>query len=212
MGGAKSESSSRSSENKPKSRRWKQRLGFALFGLLFLLTLVAMSIARYPQNHLHPPAADIALVLGARSHNGQMLPVFQARVDYALHLYRQGTVKKILFTGGANVPEKISQAEVARRYAIERGIPDTDILIEALSMRTLENFREAVKLLPDPGLSVLIVSDPLHLKRAMLMAQDVGLKAEPAPVPQTLVRSPWNRFKFLVRETFGYIYYWLFRR
>jgi uncharacterized SAM-binding protein YcdF (DUF218 family) len=187
-------------------------LGLALLGTAILLALVAMSIARYPQDHLNPPSADIAMVLGARSQDGRLLPVFRARVDYALHLYREGKVKKVLFTGGANVPEKISQAEVARRYAIEQGLPEADLLVEELSMRTLENFREAVKILPDPGASVLIVSDPLHLKRAMLMAKDVGIRAEPAPVPQTLVRSRWNRFKFLVRETFGYVYYWLFRR
>ena len=212
MGVAKSGSSSRSSGNEPKARRWKRRLGLALLGLTILPATVAMSIARYPQNHYNPPAADVAMVLGARSHNGALLPVFRTRVDYALLLYREGKVKKLLFTGGPNVPETIAQAEVARRYAIEQGIPDSDILVEELSMRTLENFREAVKVLPDPNAKVLIVSDPLHLKRAMLMAQDVGLKAEPAPVPQTLVRSRWNRFKFLLRETFGYIYYWLLRK
>jgi len=213
MGVAKSESSSRSSENKPKGRPWKRGLRFIALSSAMILVAVAVSIARYPQSHLDPPAADVALVLGARSRDSAPLPVFRARIDYALQLYREGKVKKILFTGGPNVPEKISQAEVAKRYAMELGLPEANLLVESVSMRTLENFREAVKILPDPqGTSVLIVSDPLHLKRAMLMAKDLGLKASPAPVPQTLIRSPWSRWKFLVRETFGYVYYWLFRR
>lgn len=209
MGGAKSGSSSRSSESKPKRRKWIAAL---LLAAGILLALVAMSIARYPQSHLQPPDAEYALVLGARSLDSGPLPVFQGRIDYALELYRQGKVKKILFTGGPNFPEKISQAEIAKRYAVERGIPEGDILLEPLSMRTLENFREAVKVLPEPQASVLVVTDPFHLKRAMLMAEDVGMKAEAAPVPQTLVRSRWSRFKFLTRETFAYIYYYLFRR
>lgn len=210
MGVAKSESSSRLSENEPKRRRrlWRP----LLLGVGGLLTLVAMSIARYPQSHQNPPAAEYAVVLGARSLDSGPLPVFRGRIDYAIQLYREGKVKKILFAGGVNAPEKISQAAIAKRYAVERGVPESDILLEELSMRTLENFRETVKVLPDPKASILIVSDPFHLKRAMLMAEDVGMNAAPAPVPQTLVRSRWNRAKFLVRETFAYIYYWIFRR
>ena len=93
MGVAKSESSSKSSENK---RPWKRRLGLVLLGLTALLALIAMSIARYPQAHLNPPSADIALVLGARSHEGQMLPVdtlqppYQNPIQYLIHCIKTG--------------------------------------------------------------------------------------------------------------------------
>src|SRR5262249_30496553 len=120
-------------------------------------------------------------------------------------LYREGKVRKLLFTGQPGEPP---QALVARHIALEAGVPEADILVETRSRRTLENLRYARELLDAPDQStVLIVSDPLHLKRAMLMATDLGLHAFPAPVTSTRVCGFGSRLKFLCRESFAALYY-----
>ena len=52
--------------------------------------------------------------------------------------------------------------------------------------------------------TAILVSDPLHLRRAMWMAHDLGLSAVTSPTPTTRYRSWRARFRFLGRE----LYYW----
>jgi uncharacterized SAM-binding protein YcdF (DUF218 family) len=55
----------------------------------------------------------------------------------------------------------------------------------------------------------LLVSDPLHLPRALRMARDVGIDAQPSPTPTSRYRSWWARSSFLLRESFFLSGYWL---
>jgi len=55
------------------------------------------------------------------------------------------------------------------------------------------------------------VSDPLHMKRAVLMARDVGLEAGPSPTPSTRYRGFGSQARMLARETYYYIGYLLSR-
>ena len=52
---------------------------------------------------------------------------------------------------------------------------------------------------------VLLVSDPMHMRRAITMAGDVGLDASPSPTPTTRYRTWRSQLSELTRETF---YYW----
>jgi len=58
---------------------------------------------------------------------------------------------------------------------------------------------------------VLIVSDPLHMKRAVTMAIDLGLDAYPSPTPTTRYQGGAKQLGLLAHETYYYIGY-LFRR
>src|SRR5690554_4496308 len=46
-------------------------------------------------------AADAAIVLGAAEYNNRPSPVFKERIEHAIHLYRQGRIRAIVFTGGS---------------------------------------------------------------------------------------------------------------
>lgn len=59
--------------------------------------------------------------------------------------------------------------------------------------------------------SAIIVSDPLHMKRAMLMAKDCGIEAYSSPTPTTRYRTLRSKLPFLAREEFFYIGYRLVR-
>ena len=59
--------------------------------------------------------------------------------------------------------------------------------------------------------TAIIVSDPLHMKRAMLMAADYGVNAHSSPTPTTMYRSWKTKASFLAREVFFYIGYSIVR-
>lgn len=150
----------------------------------------------------------MAVVLGAAVHGENPSPVFEQRIRHALELYRLGTVDRLLFTGGTAAGGRVAEAEVARGYALRRGVPGGAILIESRSRTTRENLLEARKLMRAHRLSsAAIVSDPLHLARALRMARDLGIDACPAPTPTTRYRSWRAKAGFMAREMVFYTGY-----
>jgi uncharacterized SAM-binding protein YcdF (DUF218 family) len=116
--------------------------------------------------------ADAAVVLGAAVWGEELSPVFTERVNHSLNLYRSGKVRKIIFTGGQGNRNELTESAAARLYALEHGIPEDIILIEEKSHDTHENLFYAKEVADDNQLkTVLIVSDPLHMKRAMIMGR-----------------------------------------
>lgn len=152
---------------------------------------------------------DVAIVLGAAVWDEEASPVFQARIDHAIDLYEQGVVKGLLFTGGKAQGDAYAESEVARNYALVNGVLATHIFIETTSTITEENLQQAKRLMLDEQLeTALIVSDPLHMKRAMLIAKDIGLDAYSSPTPYSQYKSQKSKAPFLAREVFylsGYV-------
>jgi uncharacterized SAM-binding protein YcdF (DUF218 family) len=183
-----------------------------LLGVLCAVVLwcgvLAWRIGSYGQRHDTAPA-DVAIVLGAAVRGTEPSPVFAARIDHAIDLYRRGRVWRIVFTGGLGAGDRLAESEAARRYAVRAGVPDDRIAVETRSRITYTNLVEARALLASrgPAPRVLIVSDPLHLRRAVTMARDLGLDAHPAPTPTTRYRSWRTRLPFLGREVFFYSQY-----
>lgn len=192
------------------SRKKFKKAFFGFFYLsLFLLVAVffagAWSIYQYSKEPFMPRKADYAIVLGARAYGNKPTRVFSERIQFGIRLYQEGYVKKIIFTGKPGNPP---QALVGKKIAIEQGVPETDIVTETKSKITFENLKHALATLPEStSSSFLIVSDPIHLKRALLMARDLKMDAYPAPTPDGAHWSSWNQFKFLLRETLAYLKY-----
>ena len=134
--------------------------------------------------HTSDEPADAAIVLGAAVWGTDVSPVFKERINHALELRRSGKVRRIIFTGGQGNRNELTESSAARQYAIQQGISPADILVEESSHTTYENLLFAREVAVARGLTrVLIVSDPLHMKRAVTMAIDLGLDAHPSPKP-----------------------------
>lgn len=186
--------------------------------LLLIITALIVSIALIA-SRIHAfgkissdTSADAAIVLGAAVWSSGVSPVFRERINHGIDLYRRGKVRRLIFTGGQGNPGEPTESSAARDYALQSGVPAQDILIEEKSHTTYENIRNAKQVADADGIkTVLIVSDPLHMKRAVLMARDAGLIAEPSPTPSTRYQSLKSQFALLVHETYYYIGY-LIRR
>ena len=152
--------------------------------------------------------ADAAVVLGAAASDNGVSPVFRERLNHSIRLYQNGYVKKVIITGGYGEGNKYSDAYIASLYVSENNIPQEDILIEESSKITEENLKNAKIIIDDNKyMSVLIVSDPLHMKRAMLMAEDMGINAFSSPTATSMYKGTKVKLEFLARETFFYIGY-----
>ena len=156
--------------------------------------------------------ADVAIVLGASTYNGHPSPVYQERINHAVDLYKKHLVKKIITTGGYGKGNPVSDAYNAKLYAVSQGVPEDDVLTEDQSTVTLENLINAKKIMDVYNYqTALIVSDPLHMKRAMLQAKHAGIIAYTSPTHSSRFRTRDTKFKFLKREVINYIGYKWYR-
>lgn len=184
-----------------------------LAGWILLLFLVLwfpfamLEILAYSRISDRRPA-DAAVVLGAAVWNDEPSPVFRERIRHAIDLYRGGQVRAIIFTGGTGPGDMVAEGQAGKTLALQEGVPTSALFFENQSGTTYENLRGASEIAGQHGLKrLLVVSDPLHMRRAMLMARDLGLDAHPSPTPTTRYRGARTQLRFLLRETKNYILY-----
>lgn len=108
-----------------------------------------------------------------------------------------------MFTGGYGSGARFSESQVARSFALREGVPDEAILIETLSRTTYQNLSRARDLLSDHNLqTVIVVSDPLHMSRALRLCRHLGIDALGSPTPSSRFRSFRTQWRFLAREVY----------
>ncbi len=126
--------------------------------------------------------ADAVVVLGAAQYNGVPSPVFRARLDHALTIFRRGTTRYLVVTGGRAPGDRYTEAQAARAYAVAHGVPSDRILDEDTGRDTLESLTNVATVFRKDGLtSAIFVSDRTHMLRVLRMATDLGLTAYGSP-------------------------------
>ena len=179
--------------------------------ILFYLIFTAFSIVNYGKID-NKTNCDVAIILGAGTSNDEVSPVYRERINHGIWLYENGFVDYLILTGGIGKGNNASDAYIAKQYAISKSVPEQVIFIEETSTITEENLQNAKVIMDKNSLKdAIIVSDPLHMKRAMLMAKDYGITAYSSPTPTTMYKSFKTKFSFLVREEFFYIGYCIVR-
>ncbi len=185
-----------------------------IVGLVFTIPVIlqAWEISRFAQLDESRPA-DAAIVLGAGVWRGRPSPVFRERINHAILLYEQGLVDYLVFTGGIGNRDTESEAAVARDYAIDNGVPAEAILIEESSTSTIENLQNAQTVATENNLNTfLLVSTPFHMKRAILISQDLGMEAYTSPTRTIQWISPLTKGRALLQETISYWRFLFFTR
>ena len=198
-----------------KKIRWKKIIissVMVVFSLIIIgSVLAANSIVQYGKRD-EKTKCDTAIILGAATSNGEVSPVYRERIRHGIWLYENGYVDCLIMTGGVGEGNETSDAHIAKQYAISQGVPDEAIFIEERSTITEENLEYAKAIMEENALdTAIIVSDPLHMKRAMTMAKDYGISAYSSPTPTTMYKSNKTKIPFLAREVFFYIGYSILR-
>ena len=178
---------------------WLWRL--LLLALLWLAAVAAWIV--WVGQRDQAATADAIIVLGAAAYDARPSPVFEERIRHGLDLYQRGYAPVLIFTGGYGNGARFAESQVARRYALKHGVPESAILIESSSRTTRQNLEQARKLMQQRGLHrVIVVSDPLHMSRALRLSHDLGIDALGSSTPSTRFRTVQTQWRFLLQEVY----------
>jgi hypothetical protein len=138
----------------------------------------------------HVPAfdKDYIIIHGCQIRkDGTLTKLLQSRADRAVefaNMQKEHTNKSIVFvpSGGKGSDEVISEGEAIKRYLLERGIGEDQILEETKSTTTEENFKFAKDLIREnfgsDGFKVAFSTTNYHVFRSGMLAESLGIKAE----------------------------------
>jgi uncharacterized SAM-binding protein YcdF (DUF218 family) len=179
---------------------WVRALLLVLGAFVLVAAAILVEIAVY-STRSSGSDADAAIVLGAAVYTDRPSPVFEERIRHGVALYKAGRVRLLVMTGGRDPSDKLSEAEAARDWAVARDVSAEAIVLEDASRTTQENLSLALPLLRKREMRrVLIVSDPLHMRRAVAIAGMLGIEAEPSPTPTSRYVGWASWSQFLVGE------------
>ena len=175
-----------------------------------LLTYMALQITAQGQRDERRPV-DAIVVLGAAQFNGRPSSVFEARLEHAVGLWKDGLAPYLVVTGGKLPADVTTEAAVARAWAIANGVPPERILAENEGRTTLESLEAVRAIFREEGFSSgLFVSDETHMLRILRMASDLGMTAWGSPTrtsPSDL--DDGRRRKAMLHELAGLAAYYV---
>ena len=154
---------------------------------VYFVCILFATIACLQRAARYKPAfnKDFIVILGcAIKKDGSLFPLIRGRVDKAIEFYRnqlQATGKKAIFvpSGGQGSDEIISEGEAMKRYLIEQGIEEEQIMAETESTTTLENMKFSQALIDKvkPGAKVAFSTTNYHVFRGGMFAREAGMHA-----------------------------------
>lgn len=150
---------------------------------------------------------DVAVVFGARVYaDGHLSDALADRVRTACQLYREGTVKKLLFSGGPG-DGSVHETEGMKQVALQLGVRAEDVLLDKEGFNTRATAHNAERICSSLHYSrVLVVSHFYHLPRIKLSFQRDGWEVLTVPARESywLRQMPYN----IAREVVAlWVYY-----
>lgn len=115
----------------------------------------------------------VAIVFGAGLlRDGSAGPVLSDRVQTAVNLYLDGKAQKILISGD-NREISYNEPEAGRQYALERGVPDEDIVLDYAGRRTYDTCYRAKHIFGVD--SAILITQDFHMERALFLCNWFGV-------------------------------------
>lgn len=187
----------------PSPPRFYARASVAALAVLVLAWVASMVAVDQAGRRDDAQRADAIVVLGAAQYVGRPSPVLRARVDHAVALWKRGLAPTLILTGGTGAGDTVSEAAVARKYAMSKGVPDRAIVLEINGRTTSESVRAVARIMEDREQhSVILVSDPFHMLRLSILARRHGLEPYTSPTRTSPIDSNREqRWKYVVSES-----------
>lgn len=145
----------------------------------------------------------VAMVFGGGMlENGDETPMQYDRVEVGVQLYKEGKVGKLLITGddGRRV---VNEVDTMKQHAIEKGVPESDIVVDPAGLRTYESCYRAKEIY---GITHAIgVSQDFHLSRIIYFCSRHGINIVGFSADKRVYD---NQMKMEVREAFARVKGW----
>ena len=181
-----------------------------LFLVLFVMAVIWFAslyvrIDRVAREDQAAPSDAIA-VFGAAQYVGRPSPVFHARLDKVVSLYRRQMAPLVITLGGsADDRTGESEGSVGRDYLLAQGIPFDNILPETESVDTEEQVETLAEIARDRELKrIIVVSDGTHLFRIRALCEREGLEVLTSPRAPFGNLSPWGHVTRVAHEMLSY--------
>lgn len=182
--------------------RWGLRILLLLAAAIFLYFAVTLVQVWLTSRHYEPKQAGAIVVMGAAQYNCTPTRDFQARLDQALTLYRQGYAHLVMVTGNKEKGDRCTEAQSGAQYLESKGVPAGDIL-EAGGNTTYQNIQQAEPVLAMHGVkTVLVATDPFHEDRSMAIASTFSLSPSPTPTQSSPITG-WATVPYFLKEGVG---------
>ena len=183
-------------------------VGAAVLAFVLLVVSTALAIWWTARQDARPQS-DAIVVLGSAQYNGVPSSIFEARLEHAIALYKQGVAPVVVTVGGKKSGDQFTEAQAGRDYLAAGGIPANALLAVPTGVDTLESMKAVAAAFRDRGWkTAVLVSDPWHVMRAQRMAQDSGIDATGSPTRQgPAVQTRATQFRYILRETAAYLLY-----
>ena len=153
-------------------------------------------------------SADVIVVLGAAQLDGRPGDVLEARLIEAKRIFDLGLAPSIITVGAGAPGDRTTEAASGKAWLRAHGVPAKKVTAVEEGRDTLVSTKAYAALMKKRMVSdVIIVTDPFHCQRAMVMANDQGIVSTCSPVqtgPNTISHSG---YKYLLREAGAYLVY-----
>ena len=144
------------------------------------------------------------------------------RTGHAIQLYKQGNAKTIFFTGGWCTYHNYYHGEHGMQQALAQGVPGEDIAFDDSPVTSTYSetvlLKDWIDQSPAPIRSVIVVSDPFHMRRArwttgQVLGEGVEILMAPVPFDKTPYNQQWwvdeTSQRYVKEEYIKSIYYLL---
>ena len=118
--------------------------------------------------------AYCAVILGAGVREEKPTPMLRDRLLVGIDLYKSGAVKKLIMSGDHGSAD-YDEVNIMKSFAVENGIPDSDIFMDHAGFSTYETIYRAREIFEADN--IIIVSQKYHLYRALYIAEKLGIKS-----------------------------------
>ena len=163
-----------------------------LFIVLFLIMLMPFFIFAIQASVLKNSViqSKVALILGAGIRSdGEPSWVLKSRLETGLELYKSGKVN-VLLVSGDNRFNYYNEPRVMKKYLIDAGVPESDIVEDFAGRRTLDSCWRAKNVFK--ASSVTIVTQAFHIPRSVFLCKNVGLQTDYAIAPNGYLSTTVN--------------------
>lgn len=188
---------------------------FIIFSNNFILSVAKSTIEEKPifisklkQNY------DFGIVLGGFAGFDKTVKRIQFhessdRLWQAIFLYKKRIIKKIVISGGSGkvFNNKVKEANIVKKYLIDIGIKENDIIIESKSRNTYENAlytsrMEEIK----KGNAILLITSSLHIYRAKKCFEKQEINVDVFPTNYYSMKDA-NFFDYIIPNS-GTLFKW----
>ena len=185
-----------------------RRVIAAILLVVIAVPLYAVGVTWQAANNPLTRRADVIVVLGAAQLNGRPGEVLQARLTEAKRIYGLGLAPHIITVGAGAPGDRTTEAASGKYWLSTHGIKSKNISALEVGRDTWVSTENYVKFMKSKNMKdVIIVTDPFHCRRAMTMANDLGVTASCSPAktgPNALANSGK---RYLMREAGAYLAY-----